>query len=87
MLGVALWPFNPLARNRVSWLRDQDGIRFADSGIVFSSKGFQGSLMVRSLNQASLAEHRSSPATAAIAARLLQIIRLKLPRRTLPFWT
>jgi len=37
MLAVALWPFNPFPRNRVSWLGNQDGLRFADPGIVFSA--------------------------------------------------
>jgi len=38
-LGVlfsTLWPFNPFPHNRVSWLGQTDGVRFARSGIVFS---------------------------------------------------
>ena len=41
MLAVALWPLNPFPRNRVSWLFNQDGLRFAD-GIVFSAADFPG---------------------------------------------
>src|ERR1700688_4125807 len=41
MLAVALWPFNPFPRNRVSWLENQDGLRFANPGIVFSATDFQ----------------------------------------------
>jgi hypothetical protein len=41
MLGVALWPFNPFPRNRVSWLGNQDGLRFDDPGIVFSAGDFR----------------------------------------------
>src|SRR5450759_3955896 len=41
MLAVALWPFNPFPRNRVSWLGNQDGLRFADPGIVFSAADFR----------------------------------------------
>lgn len=37
MLAVALWPLNPFPHNRVSWLGNQDGLRFADPGIVFSA--------------------------------------------------
>ena len=44
MLGVALWPFNPFPRNRVSWLGNQDGLRFADPGIVFSAADFRWTL-------------------------------------------
>src|ERR1022692_499008 len=41
MLAVALWPFNPFPRNRVSWLGNQDGLRFAGPGIVFSVSDFR----------------------------------------------
>src|SRR5579862_195784 len=41
MLAVALWPFNPFPQNRVSWLGNQDGVRFADPGIVFSVADFR----------------------------------------------
>ena len=41
MLAVALWPFNPFPRNQVSWLRNQDGLRFGDPGIVFSTADFR----------------------------------------------
>ena len=42
MLAVALWPLNLFPRNRVSWLFNQDGLRFADPGIVFSVADFRG---------------------------------------------
>ena len=40
MLAVALWPFKPFPRNRVSWLGNRDGLHFADPGIVFSAADF-----------------------------------------------
>lgn len=43
MLAIALWPFNPFPRNRVSWLGNQDGLRFAHPGIVFSAADFRWS--------------------------------------------
>ena len=41
MLAIALGPFNPFPRNQVSWLGNQDGLRFGDPGIVFSTADFR----------------------------------------------
>src|ERR1700693_1434559 len=41
MLAVALWPFNPFPRNRVSWLGNQDCLRFAEPGVVYSAADFR----------------------------------------------
>ncbi len=37
ILVAALWPFNFLARNKVAWLPDQDGVHFYGQGIIVSS--------------------------------------------------
>jgi VanZ family protein len=41
ILVATLWPFNPSPKNRVYWLKDQNGVRFAGKGIVRSSAPFQ----------------------------------------------
>lgn len=41
VLVATLWPFNPAPKNRVYWLKDQNGVRFAGKGIVRSSAPFQ----------------------------------------------
>jgi hypothetical protein len=40
ILIAGLWPFNPRPRNEVSWLTDENGLRFGDNGTVYSSDAF-----------------------------------------------
>jgi len=37
ILVCTLWPFNPFPRNKVSWLKESNGIRFGWAGVVLSS--------------------------------------------------
>ena len=41
VLAATLWPFNPFPKNRVYWLKNQNGLRFAGRGIVKSAWPFQ----------------------------------------------
>ena len=41
MIVAAFWPFNPHPANHVTWLSDQNGLRFNGGGIVLSTKGFE----------------------------------------------
>jgi VanZ family protein len=41
VLIATLWPFNPSPKNRVYWLQNQNGLRFAGKGIIRSSTPFQ----------------------------------------------
>jgi hypothetical protein len=36
ILIVGLWPFNPRPANEVSWLVNQNGVRFGDNGTIYS---------------------------------------------------
>ena len=38
ILVAGLWPFNFLARNKVTWLPDQNGVHFYGQGIIISSE-------------------------------------------------
>ena len=38
ILVAGLWPFNFLARNKVAWLPDQDGVHFYGQGIIASTE-------------------------------------------------
>src|SRR6266702_8214358 len=40
ILAVALWPFNPYPKNRVTWLHDENGISFGGRGVIWSSGTF-----------------------------------------------
>src|SRR5215469_1073902 len=40
ILVAGLWPFNPFPSNQVSWLSNQNGVRFGGRGIVISKKVF-----------------------------------------------
>jgi len=40
VLIATLWPFNPSPKNRVFWLENQNGLRFAGKGIVRSAAPF-----------------------------------------------
>jgi VanZ family protein len=40
VLAATLWPFNPFPKNRVHWLQNQNGLRFAGKGIVRSAAPF-----------------------------------------------
>ena len=41
LLTAGLWPFNPFPQNNVSWLTDQNGLRFGDKATIFSSGTFE----------------------------------------------
>lgn len=41
ILAVALWPFNPYPKNRVTWLNDENGISFGGRGVILSSGAFE----------------------------------------------
>jgi len=41
ILAVALWPFNPYPKNRVTWLHDENGISFSGRGVILSSGAFE----------------------------------------------
>jgi VanZ like family/Concanavalin A-like lectin/glucanases superfamily len=41
MLVAAFWPFRVHPKNRVNWLGNEHGLRFAGAGIVLSSKKFE----------------------------------------------
>jgi VanZ like protein/concanavalin A-like lectin/glucanase superfamily protein len=41
LLTAGLWPFNPFPQNDVSWLTDQNGLRFGDKATIFSSGTFE----------------------------------------------
>lgn len=41
VLFATLWPVHPFPKNRVYWLKDQNGVRFAGKGIIRSSTPFQ----------------------------------------------
>jgi VanZ family protein len=41
ILLCTLWPFNPFPPNRVSWLPQSDGIRFAQRGVALTPRAFQ----------------------------------------------
>ncbi len=41
ILAVALWPFNPYPKNRVTWLNDENGISFGGRGVILSSGTFE----------------------------------------------
>jgi len=41
ILGTGLWPFNPLPNNEVSWLQNQNGLRFGNRAIVISRTVFR----------------------------------------------
>jgi VanZ like protein/concanavalin A-like lectin/glucanase superfamily protein len=47
MFVAGLWPFNPVPRNEVSWLTDQNGLRFGDYATILSVGTFE----VAELNQ------------------------------------
>jgi VanZ family protein len=40
VLAATLWPFNPFPKNRVYWLENQNGLRFAGKGIAWSAAPF-----------------------------------------------
>jgi len=40
LLSAALWPFNLAPKNRVSWLTDQNGLRFGENATIVSSRPF-----------------------------------------------
>jgi VanZ family protein len=40
LLVAALWPFNPIPPNEVSWLPAEDGLRFGDRATIYSSGVF-----------------------------------------------
>jgi VanZ family protein len=40
-LFCTLWPFNPFPQNRVSWLPQSNGIRFAQRGVALTPQAFQ----------------------------------------------
>jgi hypothetical protein len=35
---IGLWPFNFRPKNKVEWLKDKNGVRFYDRGIIYSEK-------------------------------------------------
>lgn len=41
MSVAAFWPFNPHPANHVTWLGDQNGLRFNGGGIIQSTKSFE----------------------------------------------
>ena len=41
MIVAAFWPFNPHPANHVTWLSDQNGLRFNGGGIVLNTNGFE----------------------------------------------
>lgn len=41
VLAVTLWPWNPLPRNRVTWLRETRGLSFERAGLVVSNEPLQ----------------------------------------------
>jgi VanZ family protein len=41
ILFCTLWPFNPFPPNRVSWLPQSSGIRFAQRGVALTPQAFQ----------------------------------------------
>lgn len=41
LLTAGLWPFNPFPKNQVSWLTDQNGLRFGGKSTIFSSGTFE----------------------------------------------
>jgi hypothetical protein len=43
LLAAGLWPFNLLARNDVSWLKDQNGLQFGKNGRVFGLEKLEDS--------------------------------------------
>lgn len=41
LLAAALWPFNFVSRNEVSWLSNENGLRFGRKGTIFSLGAFE----------------------------------------------
>lgn len=41
MIVAAFWPFNPHPTNHVTWLSDQNGLRFNRGGMILSTKSFE----------------------------------------------
>jgi VanZ family protein len=37
LLSAGLWPFNPAPKNQVTWLADQNGLRFGENATIVSS--------------------------------------------------
>jgi hypothetical protein len=40
ILAAGLWPFNPHPKNEVSWLANENGLRFGDYGTILSTSPF-----------------------------------------------
>lgn len=55
MIVAAFWPFNPCPANHVTWLSDQNGLRFNGGGIIQTTKG---------------SEFADSPSTAGVSLEL-----------------
>lgn len=55
MIVAAFWPFNPNPANHVTWLSNQNGLRFNGGGIVLTTKG---------------SEIANSPSTAGVSLEL-----------------